>query len=153
MSAETLQVAVLMPDPAAVSALGAFRQASAAPPSVKLTVPVGEGTPATPVVVAVKVSMVPKAEGVEPLVSANATVGAIFATVCRIDCAVAVEKLASPEKTAPIVSEPALSAEVVQIAFPLESTGAAAQSEIVTPFDVNAAVPVGAFGVSGTPES
>jgi hypothetical protein len=101
----------------------------------------------------VKVSVVPKTDGAAPFVSATARVGAISATVWRIDCAVAVEKFASPEKTAPIVSEPELSAEVVQIAFPLESTGAAAQSEIVTPFDVKAAVPVGAFGASAAPES
>jgi hypothetical protein len=61
--------------------------------------------------------------------------------------------LESPVYEAPIVSEPATSAKVVQVAVWLASTTDKLQPPIVVPFDVKATVPEGAIGVNATPES
>lgn len=78
---EILQSAVLLVVPAVKVTV--LLQVNVVAPSRKLTVPVGAGSPVVPDTVAVKVSAVPKVEGLAPPVSVTAAVGVTLFTTCE----------------------------------------------------------------------
>lgn len=77
---EMLQSAVLLVVPAV--RVTVLLQVNADAPSRKLTVPVGAGSPVVPDTVAVKVTAVPKDEGLAPPVSVTDAVGVTLFTTC-----------------------------------------------------------------------
>jgi len=78
---DMLHVAVLTPAVVAVK-VPLFEQVSVVAPSAKLTEPVGEASPVTPVTVAVNVRAVPNSAGLVPVVSLTAIVGVALFTAC-----------------------------------------------------------------------